>query len=164
MPAAAAERWFWLTRRNRMCAVAVWERTLRASASLCFSPGADPAVAAFYRKTLSGVSAAAMFIRTERTRVSFIRVAANPILVWARVAIFFETEVIEQSPHVSKFSGVDEGQTGVNERDQDKTVGKRNVHEKPELEQALRGILEVNILCGFDPITHFNGDGLFGAV
>src|SRR6202023_4129119 len=131
-------------------------------ASLRFRPRAKPAIPAFRRKTFSGVTAASALIRTERTRVSLIRMAANPILVRTRVAIFFEAKLIEQSPHASKSSGVDDGESSVNEREQNKAVGERNVHEKPQLEQALRGILEVNILCGLDPIAHFGGDRFLG--
>jgi hypothetical protein len=90
--------------------------------------------------------------------------SANPILVRTRVAIFFKAKLIEQSPHASKSSGVDDGQSSVNEGEQDKAVGKRNMHEKPELEQALGGILEVNILCSFDPVAHFGSDRFFGVV
>ena len=141
-----------------MRAGAIRERTFRALAPLRFAARAEPAIAAFRRKTFAAVTAVPALIRTERTWVPLIRMSANPMLVRTRVAIFFETELIEQSPHASKFSGVDEGQGGVNKREQDKAVGERNVHKKPEFEQALRGILEVNILCGFDPIAHFGGN------
>ncbi len=147
-----------------MRAIAIRERTFGAFAPLRFTPRAEPAIAALRRKTFPGVTAAPALIRTERTWVPLIRMSANPILIRTRVAIFFEAKLIEQSPHGSKSSGVDEGQSSVNEREQNKAVGERNVHEKPELEQALRGILEVNILCGLDPIAHFGSDRFLGVV
>lgn len=111
-----------------MRAVAIWKRPFGTLATLCFKPGAQPAVAAFRRKTFPAVTAASALIRTERARMSLIRMSANPFLVRTRVAIFFEAKLIEQSPHASKSSGVDDGQSSVNERKQDKAVGKRNVH------------------------------------
>jgi hypothetical protein len=147
-----------------MRAIAIRKWTFGTFATLCFKPGTQPSLAAFRRKTFPGVPAASALVRTERARVSLIRMSANPILVWTRVAIFFEAKLIEQSPHASKSSGVDDGQSSVNERQQDKAVGKRNVHVKPELEQALGGVLEMNILGCFDPIPHFGSDRFFGVV
>jgi hypothetical protein len=145
-------------------AVAIRERPFAAFPPLRVAARAKPAIAAFRRKTFSGVTAASALVGTERAWVSLIRVSANPSLVRPRVPIFFEAELIEQSPHASKFCGVGDGQGSVNQSEQDKAIRERNVHEEPELEQALRGILEVNILRGFNPITHFGGNRFFGIV
>jgi hypothetical protein len=117
LPTRSAQRRFWLAGRNGVRAVAIWERTFGALAALRFRTRAEPSIAAFRRKTFPGVTAASALIRTERARVSLIRMSTNPILVRTRVAIFFEAKLIEQSPHASKSSGVDDGQSSVNERE-----------------------------------------------
>ena len=164
LAAHATQRRFWLAGRNLVRAVAIRERPFVAFTPLRIAARTKPAIAAFRRKTFSSVAAASAIVGTERAWMSLIRVPANPILIRTRVAIFFEAELIEQSPHASEFCGVHDGQGSVNKREQDKAVGKRNVHEEPKLKQALRGILKVNILRGFNPIAHFGGNRFFGIV
>jgi hypothetical protein len=164
LPTRVAQRRPRLTGWDRVRAGAIRQRPHRAFATLRLAPRAVPTIATLCRKTFSGMPASAPVVRTKWTGMSFVRSSANPILVWTRVAIFLETELIKQAPHGSKFSRVDEGERAVDEREEDETVGKRNVHKKPEFQQALRGILEVNILRGLNPIAHLGGDQFFGVI
>ncbi len=48
--------------------------------------------------------------------------------------------------------------------EQNQTVGKRDVDEEPELEEPLRGVLEIEVLFRLDPIANLGCDRLFALV